>query len=79
MSIFVILDLWNYLQDLHTLVGNLYKRMSKIQDNLKEILAILKSWSSKPLFERKEGKKVSQYSHSITFLEIYILMLLSYF
>ncbi|CAG9581722.1 unnamed protein product [Danaus chrysippus] len=50
-------DLWNYLQELHRLVGNLYERMSKIQDNLKEIKTIMKSWASQPLFERKDGKK----------------------
>ncbi|XP_038207715.1 dynein beta chain, ciliary [Zerene cesonia] len=50
-------DLWNYLQELHKLVGSLYDRMSKIQDNLQEIREIMKTWSSQPLFERKEGKK----------------------
>ncbi|VVC95211.1 unnamed protein product, partial [Leptidea sinapis] len=50
-------DLWSYLEELHKLVGNLYDRMSKIQDNLKEIKSIMKAWSSQPLFERKEGKK----------------------
>ncbi|XP_045488493.1 dynein beta chain, ciliary [Pieris rapae] len=50
-------DLWNYLQELHKLVGSLYDRMSRIQDNLKEIKAVLKTWSTQPLFERKEGKK----------------------
>ncbi|XP_041975803.1 dynein beta chain, ciliary [Aricia agestis] len=50
-------ELWNCLQELHTLVGNLYQRMSRIQDNLKEIKNTMKSWSSQPLYERKEGKK----------------------
>ncbi|CAG9135931.1 unnamed protein product [Plutella xylostella] len=50
-------DLWNYLQELHKLVGNLYDRMSKIQDNLKEMKSDLTVWSNLPLFERKEGKK----------------------
>lgn len=52
------LDLWNYLQELHRLVGNLFERMSKIQDNLVEIKEVMKDWSLQPLFERKEGKKV---------------------
>lgn len=56
----MFLDLWNYLQDLHTLVGNLYERMSKIQENLVEIKAVMVDWSGQPLFERKEGKKVRQ-------------------
>ncbi|KAJ8736094.1 hypothetical protein PYW08_006750 [Mythimna loreyi] len=50
-------DLWNYLQELHRLVGNLFERMSKIQDNLVEIKETMKDWSVQPLFERKEGKK----------------------
>nr|XP_026486610.1 dynein beta chain, ciliary [Vanessa tameamea] len=50
-------DLWNYLEELNTLVGSLFKRMSKIQDNLKEMKIIMKTWASQPLFERKEGKK----------------------
>lgn len=62
-----ILDLWNYLQELHTLVGNLYQRMSKIQENLREIKSVLKVWSSLPLFERKEGKKVC-FCESMTFV-----------
>lgn len=45
------------MQELHTLVGNLYERMSKIQDNLKEIKEVMKEWSVQPLFERKDGKK----------------------
>lgn len=55
----IILDLWNYLQELHKLVGSLYQRMSKIQDNLVEIKAVMSTWSSQPLFERKDGKKVN--------------------
>ncbi|CAH2050780.1 unnamed protein product, partial [Iphiclides podalirius] len=51
-------DLWNYLEELHKLVGNLYQRMSKIQDNLKEIKSVMKVWALQPLFERKEEKKV---------------------
>ncbi|XP_049878702.1 dynein beta chain, ciliary [Pectinophora gossypiella] len=50
-------DLWNYLQELHTLVGNLYQRMSKIQENLKDMKSVMKVWATQPLFERKEGKK----------------------
>ncbi|XP_028172090.1 dynein beta chain, ciliary-like [Ostrinia furnacalis] len=50
-------DLWTQLQELHTLVGSLYERMSKIQENLKEIKAVMREWATKPLFERKEGKK----------------------
>lgn len=55
-----ITDLWNYLQELHTLVGNLFERMSKIQSNLVEIKETMKDWSVQPLFERREGKKVRQ-------------------
>ncbi|KAI5645013.1 dynein heavy chain and region d6 of dynein motor domain-containing protein [Phthorimaea operculella] len=50
-------DLWNYLQELHTLVGSLFQRMSKIQDNLIEIKEVMKVWATQPLFERKDGKK----------------------
>ncbi|CAH0405196.1 unnamed protein product [Chilo suppressalis] len=50
-------DLWTQLQELHTLVGNLFERMSKIQENLREIKTVMKEWASLPLFERKEGKK----------------------
>lgn len=50
--------MWNYLEDLHKLVGNLYERMSKIQDNLKEMKSVMREWSTQPLFERKDGKKV---------------------
>lgn len=53
------LDLWNYSEELHKLVGNLYQRMSKIQDNLKEIKMVLKVWATQPLFQRKEEKKVN--------------------
>lgn len=32
--------------------------MSKIQANLREMKATMKTWTTQPLFERKEGKKV---------------------
>lgn len=32
--------------------------MSKIQDNLKEMKTIMAAWTTQPLFERKEAKKV---------------------
>lgn len=35
--------------------------MSKIQANLREMKAIMKTWTTQPLFERKEGKKVCIY------------------
>lgn len=47
------------MQELHTLVGNLYERMSKIQENLKEMKHVMIEWASEPLFERKEGRKVN--------------------
>ncbi|XP_077291064.1 dynein heavy chain at 93AB [Arctopsyche grandis] len=50
-------DLWNYLQDLHTLVGSMQKRLQKTQDNLKEIRTIMSSWCKVPVFERKQSKK----------------------
>lgn len=46
------------LEELHKLVGSLYERMSKIQENLKEIKAVMRDWSGQPLFERRERKKV---------------------
>lgn len=54
----MILDLWEKLQDLHTLIDSLYKTMHKVQNNLKKIIAVMNDWSGQLLFERKGGKKV---------------------
>lgn len=71
------------MQELHRLVGNLFERMSKIQDNLVEIKEVMKDWSAQPLFERKEGKKV-RYSMKSLFcnslessLRILVLIIIS--
>lgn len=65
-----VVDLWSYLEELHKLVGNLYERMSRIQDNLKEMKLILTVWSNQPLFERKEGKKVRENSEIVSGMNI---------
>lgn len=50
-------NLWEYLTKIHTLVGDLQKRIQETQENLSELQNILWTISKQPLFERKDGKK----------------------
>lgn len=50
-------DLWNYIINLHSLVKNLQDNLTKCQENLNNIKAVLIPFARKPLFERKDGKK----------------------
>ena len=49
--------MWTYVEQLRTLVENLYNRVSKAQQNTDRIYSLINTWSLTPLFERKDGKK----------------------
>lgn len=56
-STFLIIDLWDYITNLHSLVKHLQDKLTKCQENLNSIKAELIPFARKPLFERKDGKK----------------------
>lgn len=49
--------MWDYLNSIHKLVGNLQKRLHDTQENLSEIQNTMAAIGRQPLFERKDGKK----------------------
>lgn len=50
-------NLSEFMDRLHSLVGNLQQHLQKSQENLKEIRNVLIPFARQPLFERKDGRK----------------------
>ncbi|XP_031336595.1 dynein beta chain, ciliary isoform X1 [Photinus pyralis] len=50
-------DLWNYMVQLHTMVGNLQEHVQQSQENITKIRNVLIPFARQPLFERKDNRK----------------------
>ncbi|KAF5277248.1 hypothetical protein FQR65_LT00356 [Abscondita terminalis] len=49
--------LWDYMAQLHTMVGNIQQHVEKSQENLAKIRNALIPFARQPLFERKDNRK----------------------
>lgn len=51
------LGIWGYIEKLENPVKDLEERLQKSQDNVDSVKKLVLSWVSRPLFERKDGKR----------------------
>ena len=57
MVLGISLDVWTHVQQIRTLVEDLYLRVLKAQQNVDRIHELVNSWTLTPLFDRKNSKK----------------------
>lgn len=50
------LGVWDYIQNVRDEIIDLEKRVQHAKNNVEEIKKLMNTWSSLPLFERKEDK-----------------------